>query len=184
MAINERFEAMLLPTFVIFIIFLTKTIAAKIDEACIDKEEYCEWGPDCDVTMVKENCPKYCNLCDRFKSSRPDNEQGIAVKESTKTPSLTKDILISQGSNPATSRNASIQVDKMRMQAEIENEGKGCWEMGKCNQIQGKCSWCGSMGYCCRKNYDDHSNGCDGTFGGENDAHVCVKPPVHLCGKE
>ena len=49
------------------------------DEDCIDKEEYCEWGPDCDVTMVKENCPKYCNLCDRFKSSRPDNQQGYYI---------------------------------------------------------------------------------------------------------
>ena len=26
-----------------------------------DKEEYCEWGPDCNVELVKENCPKYCN---------------------------------------------------------------------------------------------------------------------------
>ena len=28
---------------------------------CKDKEEYCEWGPDCNVELVKENCPKYCN---------------------------------------------------------------------------------------------------------------------------
>ena len=59
--------------------------------------------------------------------------------------------------------------------AEIENEGKGCWD--ECKQNQGKCSWCGSMGYCCRKDYFDLSKGCDGTFGGDADNHVCVKPP-------
>ena len=50
-----------------------------VDEDCIDKEEYCEWGPDCDIMMVKENCPNYCNLCDRSKSGRPDNQQGFYI---------------------------------------------------------------------------------------------------------
>ena len=59
--------------------------------------------------------------------------------------------------------------------AEIENEGQDCWE--DCNKIQGKCSWCGSMGYCCTKAKDyEKSNGCDGTFGGD-EIHVCALPP-------
>ena len=50
-----------------------------IGDDCMDKEEYCEWGPDCDVELVKENCPKYCNLCDGFKSSRMDDQQGLYI---------------------------------------------------------------------------------------------------------
>ena len=67
-----------------------------------------------------------------------------------------------------------MSLNNRHVLAEIENEGKDCWE--DCNEIQGKCSYCGSMGFCCRKNYYEHSNGCDGTFGGD-EIHVCVLPP-------
>ena len=46
---------------------------------CKDKEEYCEWGPDCNVELVKENCPKYCNECNGFKSIRTDDQHGIYI---------------------------------------------------------------------------------------------------------
>ena len=51
----------------------------------------------------------------------------------------------------------------------LENDDQECF--GHCNG-QGKCSWCGSEGYCCRKGWTP-GNGCDGSFGG-NDQHVCV----------
>ena len=59
------------------------------------------------------------------------------------------------------------------------NAGKDCWY--NCGGIQGKCSWCGSDGWCCRKNGQDwlptlQSNGCDGTFGGLN-YHSCNLKP-------
>ena len=34
------------------------------------------------------------------------------------------------------------------MISELENNGEDCWD--GCNQLQGKCDWCGSCGYCCR----------------------------------
>ena len=63
----------------------------------------------------------------------------------------------------------------------LMNAGKECWY--HCWQMQGKCAWCGSDGWCCRKNGNNpywlptaQSNGCDGTFGGE-DKHRCVLKP-------
>ena len=61
------------------------------------------------------------------------------------------------------------------------NAGKQCWY--SCGGKQGKCSYCGSDGWCCRKNGNSpywlpsqQSNGCDGTFGGQNN-HQCVLKP-------
>ena len=59
------------------------------------------------------------------------------------------------------------------------NAGKRCWH--NCGGKQGKCSWCGANGWCCRKNGNVwppnlQSNGCDGTFGGPNQ-HSCVLKP-------
>jgi len=53
----------------------------------------------------------------------------------------------------------------------LKNAGKDCW--GGCSAKQGRCSWCGS-GYCCRKNWHDKSNGCDGSMGIAGKGHVCV----------
>ena len=36
---------------------------------------------------------------------------------------------------------------------------------------EGKCDWCGTDGWCCRKGWV--GNGCDGTIGGSN-GHQCV----------
>ena len=59
----------------------------------------------------------------------------------------------------------------------LVNAGQDC--LTSCNGIQGKCSWCGSDGYCCRKGWTP-GNGCDGSFGG-NDKHACdVKPTSEL----
>lgn len=55
--------------------------------------------------------------------------------------------------------------------AELQNTGKDCWY--KCNSKQGPCSWCGTAGTCCKKGFNDKSNGCDGTFGGSR-RHECV----------
>ena len=51
----------------------------------------------------------------------------------------------------------------------LENSGEKCW--GKCNGQDGKCDWCGTKGWCCRKN--KIANGCDGTFGGNGVHHEC-----------
>jgi len=44
----------------------------------------------------------------------------------------------------------------------------------KCGRKQGKCDWCGSGGYCCRKGHHDKSGGCDGIMGIAGKGHVCV----------
>ena len=56
---------------------------------------------------------------------------------------------------------------------ELKHKDEHCWD--ECNKIQGRCNWCGSKGYCCRKNWKA-GNGCDGSFGGTNH-HVCVMKP-------
>ena len=72
----------------------------------------------------------------------------------------------------------------------LMNADKQCWY--SCGGKQGKCSWCGSDGWCCRKNGNDpywlptaQSNGCDGTFGGSNQHQCALKPCSGLAaGKE
>merc|ERR1712051_680775 len=54
----------------------------------------------------------------------------------------------------------------------LENGGQHCW--AGCNSQQGKCAWCGTDGWCCKKGWT--GNGCDGTFGGSNH-HLCVLKP-------
>ena len=56
---------------------------------------------------------------------------------------------------------------------ELKHKGKNC--LKKCEKTQGRCNWCGSKGYCCRKNWTA-GNGCDGSFGGTNQ-HVCALKP-------
>ena len=58
--------------------------------------------------------------------------------------------------------------------SELINDGKDCW--ANCGNQQGPCNWCGSKGVCCRVDWSDTSNGCDGTIGGNN-IHECVLKP-------
>ena len=51
----------------------------------------------------------------------------------------------------------------------LENADQECF--GQCNG-QGRCSWCGSEGYCCRKGWTP-GNGCDGSFCDDNH-HLCI----------
>merc|ERR1712166_609003 len=51
----------------------------------------------------------------------------------------------------------------------LKNGGKDCWN--GCNKKQGKCTWCGTDGFCCRMGWI--GNGCDGSFGGAY-GHQCV----------
>ena len=51
----------------------------------------------------------------------------------------------------------------------LENGFQDCWD--DCNKQEGKCAWCGTDGWCCRKDWV--GNGCDGNIGGPND-HQCV----------
>ena len=71
--------------------------------------------------------------------------------------------------------------------ARIKNTNMDCWNKGQCGWTngpkghdgQGPCEFCGSEGYCCRKessSYWDKTNGCDGTIGGES-GHQCVAKP-------
>ena len=46
-------------------------------EECNDREEYCKMDPDCNVNLVKENCPDYCNNCDIFESRRIIDQNGM-----------------------------------------------------------------------------------------------------------
>ena len=59
---------------------------------------------------------------------------------------------------------------------QIENAGMDC--LSSCNSRQGACKWCGSMGFCCTKKngWNDTSNGCDGSFGGETKHECALKP--------
>jgi hypothetical protein len=56
--------------------------------------------------------------------------------------------------------------------APLEHSGENCWN--KCNTKQGKCRWCGTEGLCCNKG--TIGNGCDGSFGGNNEFKCVVKP--------
>ncbi len=53
------------------------------------------------------------------------------------------------------------------------NAGTFC--LTNCTEKQGLCSWCGT-GMCCRKGWEDKSNGCDGKLGIAGQGHVCVAP--------
>ena len=46
-------------------------------------------------------------------------------------------------------------------QGSLKNGGEDCWD--ECNSQGGKCAWCGTDGWCCRKGEDWIGNGCDGT---------------------
>ncbi len=54
------------------------------------------------------------------------------------------------------------------------NSGQFC--LTNCSGKQGLCSWCGTTGMCCRKGWEDKSNGCDGKLGIAGQGHVCVAP--------
>ena len=58
----------------------------------------------------------------------------------------------------------------------LKNSGEDCWY--KCNNKQGSCLWCGTGGMCCtqKANWNDTSNGCDGTLGGQ-EKHECILKP-------
>ena len=56
---------------------------------------------------------------------------------------------------------------------DLANADKNC--LSSCKSKQGKCKFCGTEGYCCKKG-STPGNGCDGTFGGE-DKHICVLKP-------
>ena len=53
----------------------------------------------------------------------------------------------------------------------IDNSGRECWS--NCNKSNGKCSWCGSKGVCCRKGVRVVGTECDGEIGGDGH-HRCV----------
>jgi len=61
---------------------------------------------------------------------------------------------------------------------EVKHENEDCWS--GCKSKQGKCSWCGSDGMCCKIGFKDKSNGCDGSFGGIK-RHECVPKPSAQC---
>ena len=66
-----------------------------------------------------------------------------------------------------------IFVDlKSSSDLKIQNVGQNCWI--ECKNTQGPCTWCGTNGFCCRKDWK--GNGCDGLFGGKS-SHVCVLKP-------
>ena len=61
----------------------------------------------------------------------------------------------------------------------LKNVDLDCWD--NCGKKDGQCSWCGSEGYCCTmKDGYEHSNGCDGTFGGREE-HRCDLKPGNKC---
>ena len=65
------------------------------------------------------------------------------------------------------------------LQAEVENLGITCWD--ECKGVDGPCSYCGSKGYCCRKNVV--GNGCNGDDGTDTNHHRCVERPSHVSEK-
>merc|ERR1712083_799882 len=66
---------------------------------------------------------------------------------------------------------------------EFKHGGMNCWE--GCDKIRGKCDWCGTEGYCCKKGVN--GNGCDGSFdyGGPYEWQtICVQKPKPVEGLE
>ena len=61
------------------------------------------------------------------------------------------------------------------LKPKLAHSGEECsLSKNKCNKQEGKCDWCGTEGWCCRKGFI--GNGCDGSFGGES-GHRCVLKP-------
>jgi len=62
----------------------------------------------------------------------------------------------------------------------IMNYGENCWS--GCNGKQGRCDWCGTEGFCCKKGVI--GDGCDGHMGNDVDHHQCSKniKSKHLFG--
>ena len=60
----------------------------------------------------------------------------------------------------------------------LQNTKKNCWK--PCKKKQGRCSYCGTRGMCCRKGWKDKSGGCDGTFGGKNHHNCVLKPRIGM----
>ena len=48
---------------------------------------------------------------------------------------------------------------------DLANADQDC--LSNCNSKQGKCKFCGTEGYCCKKG-STPGNGCDGSFGGKH----------------
>merc|ERR550534_2564316 len=71
--------------------------------------------------------------------------------------------------NAASTAKPQVTVEIPKTIPGLENAGQNCWD--GCNQQQGKCSWCGPNGYCCKDG--ESGNGCDGSFGGVN-FHACT----------
>ena len=57
-----------------FWIHLIKKILI-LAKKCRDLKEYCTLNPDCEIEIVKKNCPKYCNLCEDLEFA-PRNQEG------------------------------------------------------------------------------------------------------------
>ena len=51
----------------------------------------------------------------------------------------------------------------------LEHADENCWNI--CNLAEGKCTWCGTEGWCCQ--IGSIGNGCDGSYGGNN-IHQCA----------
>ena len=64
--------------------------------------------------------------------------------------------------------------------ADYQNIGEDCW--GGCELKQGNCNWCGTRGICCRKDWHDKSNGCNGKFEIDHHGHSCVPGPRYIPG--
>merc|ERR1711981_1111033 len=62
------------------------------------------------------------------------------------------------------------KAKKALKQPSFMNAGKDCWT--PCSKKQGKCAWCGTAGFCCRKGWK--GNGCTGAMG-INNRHTCVQ---------
>ena len=58
----------------------------------------------------------------------------------------------------------------------LEHARENCWH--PCNTTQGKCTWCGTEGWCCQIGII--GNGCDGSFGGNNGHECALKQGMYL----
>jgi len=57
----------------------------------------------------------------------------------------------------------------------LQNVGRECWL--QCNQVDGRCLFCGTEGLCCRMGMLWKGNECDGKIGISSDHHHCVARP-------
>jgi len=168
-----------------------ETAVCSSDSPCGAQEGHCESNDMCQsgTTCGEKNCPvietcpnchelfSEANCCAALENGGKDCWSGCS-KTQGKCDWCGADgwccrkNWIGNGCDGKIGGNWGHQCVLKPTDAGLENQGKDCWN--GCNYKQGKCDWCGTDGWCCRKGWV--GNGCDGNVGGSN-GHQCQLNP-------